>query len=120
MADIPKDPVTVSPIVIHSDTVGRFTLEHLKQDDKYIIRLIYPPKLTPDSMRKLILKFGDTVGACVPKNFKVKILPIKVMDNLKMIHAEIDGFSWYPGSMEMVEKAYNQLKDFFRGVKISR
>ena len=120
MAKIPEEPISVSPIVIHTESVGRFTLEQLKQNDKYIVRLIYPPTLTINSMRKLVLKFGDTIGACVPNQFKVKIVPIKVMDNLKMIHAEIENFGWYPGSFGMIERAYNKLKDFLLEVKITR
>lgn len=110
---MPKNPEEVlkaSPIIIKSERAGRYSVESLKRNDKYIIRVLCPTKIDGNSLHQLILKFGDLVGSCVPEQFKVKVSLIEVTPAYRFVSAEIDDFAWYPYAFEAVEKAVLKVK----------
>lgn len=99
-----------SPIIVRQERAGQFSVESLKRNEKYIIRVLLPARLDNNYLHKLILTFGDLVGSCIPEQFKVKIAIIEVTSNYRFIEAEINDFAWYPYSFEAVEKAVHKIK----------
>ena len=105
--------------MVRSETISRyFVLESLKNDDTFILRLVYPPEINPITFRSLVLSFGNTIGEVIPEQFKVRIVPIELTPKYKIIQAEIDNFAWHPYSFELIEKSFVKLKSALSGIKL--
>lgn len=106
----PEERLKAAPIIVKQERAGRFSVESLKKNEKYIVRILLPTRVDGNSLRRLVLTFGDLVGSCIPEQFKVKVAIIEVTPTYRFVEAEIDDFAWYPYAYESVEKAVLKVK----------